>query len=83
MTAKIPNMTDPRSPKMILGLLFIFALKIQRNLHSAQSADRIASSRIHAAPPVACVDLNRVGVKTGQYWSIENSLVSVGFFWSF
>jgi hypothetical protein len=22
-------------------------------------------------------------VKTIQYWSIENSLVSVGFFWSF
>jgi hypothetical protein len=22
-------------------------------------------------------------VNTGQYWSIENSLVSVGFFWSF
>jgi hypothetical protein len=22
-------------------------------------------------------------VKTGQYWSIENSLVNIGFFWSF
>jgi hypothetical protein len=22
-------------------------------------------------------------VNTGQYWSIENSLVSIGFFWSF